>query len=153
MQCACTIVWVTKIVTTYTRVNFTETRSNVHSPIFWNTFWVCVFRCGTRMGTKSVTHFPALLLYSGRTAKRVGMIFIHNPWRKITWSTKFIIVIIIFIWLILQYKNLFTASTARRRGDPGNHRAYGIATSITIINQVKKKCRECAAWPIQWLFK
>ena len=144
MQCACSIAWVTKINTTYARVNLTKTRSNVHSQIFWITFWVCVFLCATGMGPESVIHFPALPLYSGRTAKRVGMIFNHDPWRKITWSTKFIIIIIIFICLILTIKkNLFTALTARRRGDPGRHRAYGRATSLIIIYQVKEKCCEC----------
>ena len=34
---------------------------------------------------------------------------------------------------------------ARRRGDPGSHQAYGRAASLAIINQVKKKCCECAA--------
>ena len=26
------------------------------------------------------------------------------------------------------------------RGDPGSHRAYGRGTSLTLINEVKKKC-------------
>ena len=42
-------------------------------------------------------------------------------------------------------KNLFTAVIARRRGDPGSHQAYGRATSLTLINKVKKKSCECAA--------
>ena len=60
----------------------------------------------------------------------------------------------IFICLVYTIqKNLFTAVIARRRGDPGSHRAYGRATSLTLINKVKKKCCECAARPIQGLFK
>ena len=60
----------------------------------------------------------------------------------------------IFICLIYTIqKNLFTAVIARRRGDPGSHQAYGRATSLTLINKVKKKCRKCAAKPIQGLFK
>ena len=50
-------------------------------------------------------------------------------------------------------KNLITAVIARRRGDPGSHLAYGKATSLKLINEVKKKCCECAARPIQRLFK
>ena len=41
--------------------------------------------------------------------------------------------------LFYHYKNLFTAVVARGRGDPGSHRAYGRATSLTIINQVEKR--------------
>ena len=40
-------------------------------------------------------------------------------------------------------KNLFTALTARRRGDQEDRRAYGRATSLIIIYQVKEKCCEC----------
>ena len=36
-------------------------------------------------------------------------------------------------------KHLFTAVIAGRRGDPGSHRAYGRATSLTLINQGNKK--------------
>ena len=50
-------------------------------------------------------------------------------------------------------KKLFTVVIARRRGDPGSHRAYGRATSLTLIYRVKKKCCECAARPIQGLSK
>ena len=68
-----------------------------------------------------------------------------------------IIIIIIFISLIYTIqKNLYTAFTARRRGDLGSHRAYVGAASRTLINEineVKKKCCECAARPIQPLFK
>ena len=50
------------------------------------------------------------------------------------------IVCIIIIMFYLPYlhntKNIFTAVTARRRGDPGSHRAYGRATSLTLINKV-----------------
>ena len=60
----------------------------------------------------------------------------------------------IFICLIYTIqKKLFTAVIARRRGDPGSHWAYGRATSLTLINKVKKKCCKCAARPIQGLFK
>ena len=61
----------------------------------------------------------------------------------------------IFYLPYLHYtkKNLFTVVTARRRRDPGSHRAYGRATSLTLINKVKKKCCECAVRPIQGLFK
>ena len=51
--------------------------------------------------------------------------------------------------LFTQYKNLFTAFIARGRGDPGSHRAYARAASLTLINEIKKKCWECAARPIQ----
>ena len=44
--------------------------------------------------------------------------------------------------LFYYYKNLFTAVVARGRGDPGSHRAYGRATSLTIINQEEKRCCE-----------
>ena len=55
-----------------------------------------------------------------------------------------------FICLIYTtQKNLFTAVIARRRGDPGSHRAYGRATSLTLINKIKKKSCKCAARPIQ----
>ena len=37
-------------------------------------------------------------------------------------------------------KNLFTVVIARRQGDPGSHPAYGRGTSLTLINEVKKKC-------------
>ena len=46
-------------------------------------------------------------------------------------------------------KKLFTAVIARRRGDLGSHRVYGRATSLTLINKVKKKCCECAAKPME----
>ena len=46
-------------------------------------------------------------------------------------------------------KNLFTAVIARRRGDPGSQQAYERGTSLKLMNEVKKKCSECAAWPIQ----
>ena len=60
----------------------------------------------------------------------------------------------IFICLIYTIqKNLFTVVIARRPGDPGSHRAYERATSLTLINKVKKKRCECAARPIQGLFK
>ena len=60
----------------------------------------------------------------------------------------------IFICLISTIqKNLFTAVIARRQGDPGSHRAYERATSLTLINKGKKKCCECVARPIQGLFK
>ena len=63
-----------------------------------------------------------------------------------------IVDIIIITFFFLPYlhntKNLFTAVIARRRGDPGSHRAYGRATSLTLINKVKNKCCECAARPI-----
>ena len=66
-----------------------------------------------------------------------------------------IFIIIIFLFaLFTQYKkNLFTVVIARRQGDPESHWAYGRATSLTLINKVKKKCCECAARPIQGLFK
>ena len=51
--------------------------------------------------------------------------------------------------LFTQYKNLFTAVIARKRGDPGSHRAYRRATSLSLINEVKKKYCDCAARPIQ----
>ena len=58
-----------------------------------------------------------------------------------------IFIIIIFLFaLFTQYKkNLFTVVIARRQGDPESHWAYGRATSLTLINKVKKKCCECAA--------
>ena len=59
------------------------------------------------------------------------------------------IIIIFYLPYLHNTKNLFTAVIARRRGDPGSHRAYGRATSLTLINKVKKKCCECAARPIQ----
>ena len=53
----------------------------------------------------------------------------------------YIIIIIIFSLPYLHNtKNLFSAVIARRRGDPGRHRAYGRGTSLTLINEVKKKC-------------
>ena len=56
----------------------------------------------------------------------------------------YIIIIIIIIIFYLPYSNntnnLFTAVIAWRRGDPGSHRAYGRGTSLTLINEVKKKC-------------
>ena len=55
----------------------------------------------------------------------------------------------LFFALFWQYKNLFAALTARRRGNPRSHRAYGSATSLIIINQVKKKCCECCDYLIK----
>ena len=60
-----------------------------------------------------------------------------------------IIIIIFYLPYLHNTKNLFTAVIARRRGDPGSHRAYGRATSLTLINKVKKKCCESVAKPIQ----
>ena len=41
--------------------------------------------------------------------------------------------------LFTQYKKIyFTAVIARRRGDQGSHRAYGRATSLILLNKVKK---------------
>ena len=57
--------------------------------------------------------------------------------------------IIFYLPYLHNAKKLFAAVIARRRGDPGSHRAYGRATSLTLINKVKKKCCECAARPIQ----
>lgn len=57
MGCACTIVCVTKIVTTYAQVKLTETRDSARSRILWNFFLVYVFRCVTGTGTKSFIHF------------------------------------------------------------------------------------------------
>ena len=57
--------------------------------------------------------------------------------------------IIFYLPYLHNTKNLFTAVIARKRGDPGSHRAYRRATSLTLINEVKKKCCECAARPIQ----
>ena len=55
--------------------------------------------------------------------------------------------------LFTQYKNLLTAVIERRRGDLGSHRAYERATSLILINKVKKNYCECAARPIQKLSK
>ena len=84
------------------------------------------------MGTKSVIHFPALPLYSGRTAKRVGMIFhmVNEVYHH-------------YLYLPYFYTKIYLQKTQKTTG------LIGRATSITIINKVKKKCRECAAWPIQ----
>ena len=64
-----------------------------------------------------------------------------------------IIIIIFYLPYLHNTKNLLTAVIARRRGDPGSHPAYERATSLTLINKVKKKCCECAARPIQKLSK
>lgn len=92
------------------------------------------------MGTKSVIHFPALPLYSGRTAKSVGMIFhmvneVHHHYLYLPYfdNTK----------IYLKRQQLEGEETQKTTG------LIRRATSITIINKVKKKCRECAAWPIQ----
>ena len=50
------------------------------------------------------------------------------------------IIIIFYLPYLHNTKKLFTAVIDRRRGDPGSHRAYGRATSLTLINKVKKKC-------------
>ena len=47
-----------------------------------------------------------------------------------------IIIIMFYLPYLHNTKNIFTAVTARRRGDPGSHRAYGRATSLTLINKV-----------------
>ena len=57
--------------------------------------------------------------------------------------------IIFYLPYLHNAKNLFTAVIARKRGDSGSHRAYRRATSLTLINKVKKKCCDCAARPIQ----
>ena len=64
-----------------------------------------------------------------------------------------IIMIIFYLPYLHNTKNLLTAVIARRRGDPGSHPAYERATSLTLINKVKKNCCECAARPIQKLSK
>ena len=64
-----------------------------------------------------------------------------------------IIIIIFYLPYLHNTKNLLTAVIARRRGDPGSHRAYERATSLTLINKIKKNCCECAARPIQKLSK
>ena len=64
-----------------------------------------------------------------------------------------IIIIIFYLPYLHNTKNLLTAGIARRRGDPGSHRAYERATSLILINKVKKNCCECAASPIQKLSK
>ena len=62
----------------------------MHSRICGIFFRVCVFRCATGTGTKSVIHFPVLPLYNVLTAKSVGMIFIRDLWQKITCSPRLI---------------------------------------------------------------
>ena len=52
----------------------------------------------------------------------------------------YIIIIIFYLPYLYNTKNLFTAVITRRRGDPGSHRAYGRGTSLTLINELKKKC-------------
>ena len=64
-----------------------------------------------------------------------------------------IIIIIFYLPYLHNTKNLLTAGKARRRGDPGSHRAYERATSLILINKVKKNCCECVASPIQKLSK
>ena len=66
-------------------------------------------------------------------------------------NVQFIIIIIIIFYLpyLHNTKNLFTAVIARRRGDPGSQQSCGSATTLTLINKVKKKCCESAARPIQ----
>ena len=61
------------------------------------------------------------------------------------------IIIIIFIYLIYTIQKFIYS--VNRQGDLESHRAYGRATSLTIINKRKKKCCECVTRPIQWLFK
>ena len=70
-------------------------------------------------------------------------------------SARIIIIIIIIFYLpyLHNTKKLLTAVIARRQGDPGSHRAYERATSLILINKVKKNCCECAARPIQKLSK
>ena len=102
-------------------------------------------------------------LYIGETGRRLGDWFREHlcdlerngkDASKLVARHFIIIIIIFFICLIyIIQKHLFTAGIARRRGDPGSHRAYGRATSLTLINKVEKKCCECAARPIQGLFK
>ena len=48
--------------------------------------------------------------------------------------------IIFYLPYLHNTKNLFTTVIARKRGDPGSHLAYRRATSLTLINEVKKKC-------------